>query len=276
MADYRAPAGRQAIQIARMTAPADGLSPELERQLARGGWMYEWQLTPTLSTQVLGPNLEPVHRTRAELIEPVARAALGAAGPGASALDLACNEGWFSHRLLAWGAERVLGIDIREDNVLRANLVRDHYGIARQRLSFLRADVLELDPAELGQFDLVLALGLIYHLERPLEAIRLARKLTRGVCVIESQLTRQERPVVHGYGVPNVYHQAPASFAALIEHDEGNPLASSGGVMSLIPNRAALESMPRWAGFDIVEFLHPQPQHDIQYVAGDRAMVVAR
>jgi SAM-dependent methyltransferase len=237
--------------------------------------MYEWQLTSTVATPLLGPNLASVHTTREQLIEPIARAALAAAGQHASALDLACNEGWFSHRLLDWGANRVVGIDVREDNIHRASLVRDHFGISARRLTFQAGDVLELDADVLGSFDVVLLLGLIYHLERPLEAVRVARRLTRSVCVIESQLTRQNRPVVRGDGVPNVYHQSPASFAAWVENEPENPLSSVGGVMSLVPNRAALEAMPRWAGFDEVELLSARPTHDLQYLAGDRAIVVA-
>jgi tRNA (mo5U34)-methyltransferase len=251
------------------------IAPELEREVREAGWMYEWRLTPSVGTRVFSPNLGPVHQTRMELIEPVIRRVLEAAGPNASAIDLACNEGWFSHRLLEWGADRVVGIDIREDNIRRATLVRDHFGIPSERLTFSRADALELDHCALGQFDVVLALGLIYHLERPLEAIRVCRRLTRGVCLIESQLTRQDRPIVRGDGVPNVYHRTAESFAAWVEGDEDNPLASSGGIMSLVPNRAALEAMPRWAGFGTVEPLSPQAHHDIQYVAGDRAVIAA-
>jgi hypothetical protein len=121
----------------------------------------------------------------------------------------------------------------------------------------------------------VLLLGVIYHLERPLEAIRLAHRLTRRVCVIESQLTRQDGPILHGYGTPNEYQAASVSFAALVEDDPDNALASINGVMSLIPNRSGLEAMPRWARFDNVEFLIPAPDHDLQFVVGDRAIVVA-
>ncbi len=257
--------------------PSDSarLAPELEHELRAGGWMYEWELAPGSVTPAIGANLRSVHETRRDLIEPVVRAALEAAGPNASAIDLACNEGWFSHRLLDWGAERVLGIDIRAENIRRATVLRDHFGIPPTRMTLAHDDVLKLDAAELGQFDVVLVLGLIYHLERPLEAIRVARHLTRGVCLIESQLTRQDRPIVRGDGVPNVYHQSAESFAAWVEDDDLNPRASAAGVMSLVPNRAALEAMPRWAGFGRTEYLNAQPDHDIQYVGGDRGVVAA-
>ncbi len=122
---------------------------------------------------------------------------------------------------------------------------------------------------------MVLLLGLIYHLERPLDAIRVARRATGRLCIIESQLTRQDRPIVRGDGKPNLYYQSPASFAAWVENEAESTLASLVGVMSLVPNRAALGLMPRWAGFDHVDFLVAQPHHDPQYIVGDRAIVAA-
>src|SRR5947209_7938441 len=190
----------------RATEPEPEPSPELLAELEAGGWMYEWELTPDLSTPPLGPNLASVHRTRCEMIEPVVRDALAAAGPQARALDLACNEGWFSHRLLEWGAAEVLGIDARQENIHRATLLRDHFRIGEPQLRLLTADVFDLDASNLGTFDVVLVLGLVYHLEQPLEAVRIARSLTRRLCVLESQLTRQNEPIVRGDGVPDLLH----------------------------------------------------------------------
>lgn len=259
-----------------MSISTNQVAAELAAEIERGDWMYEFQLTPTVSTEAIGANLRSIHDTRKEMIEPVVRGVLQAAGPDASALDLACSEGWFSHRLLEWGARRVVGIDIRATNIRRARLIRDHFQIPHDKLVLEQGDVLELDPSSLGQFDVVLVLGLIYHLERPLQALRLARALTRQACVIESQLTRQDRPIVRGDGVPGVYQQSAESFAAWVEDDPQNLRASAAGVMSLIPNRAALEALPRWAGFGSVEWLAPRAHHDIQYVAGDRGVVAAR
>jgi 2-polyprenyl-3-methyl-5-hydroxy-6-metoxy-1,4-benzoquinol methylase len=68
---------------------------------------------------ILTDELETVHSTRRELIEEPVRARLAEAGPGATALDLACNEGYFSQWLLEWGAARVVGIDIRDVHIRR-------------------------------------------------------------------------------------------------------------------------------------------------------------
>jgi SAM-dependent methyltransferase len=209
-------------------------------------------------------------------MERAVRDALAAAGPNATVVDLACNEGWFSQRALEWGADRVLGIDIRPQLIRRAELLRDHFSIAPERLELRCADVFDLDVSSLGQFDVVLCLGLVYHLEDPVGALRIAKALTRGLCVIESQLTRQADPITLGNGRSGQYEEAPASYAAIVEIDhESNPLASAGGVVSLIPNRLALAQAVEAAGFAELEFATPQQGHNHQYVVGDRAVLRA-
>lgn len=252
-------------------------SAELARELDRDPpWMYPWEIDGD-RVPLLNPELPSVHDTRARMIEPAVRSALAAAGPDASAIDLACSEGWFSQRLLEWGASRVVGVDIREVNVRRAELLRDHHAISAERLSFIRSDVLALDPDRLGRFDVVLLLGLVYHLENPVGAVRVARRLTGSLCVIESQLTRQIAPIQHGWGVTDVIVEAEPSFAGFVEPDtERNPIASAGRMISLIPNRVALEQMARVAGFEQVEFAAAAPGLNRQYVEGDRAIVLAR
>jgi tRNA (mo5U34)-methyltransferase len=253
---------------------------ELARELrSQPPWMYPWDLGLGRGPQVrlLHPELPSIHETRATLIEPAARAALAAAGPHATAIDLACSEGYFAHRVLEWGASRVVGIDLRPRNIRRAELVRDHLGIAAERLEFRCADVFALDPEELGTFDVVLVLGLIYHVEDPIGALRLARWLTGSLCVVESQLTRQTAPIEHGWGTTAGVQSADASFAVRFEDaGEANPTASAPGVLSLIPNRAALDLALRVAGFAEIQFLGASPPLNAQYVNGDRAVVLAR
>jgi tRNA (mo5U34)-methyltransferase len=241
--------------------------------------MYPWELTPGVTTPLVGPGLPAIHRTRRELIEPIARAALEQAGPNARAIDIACHEGWFAHRLLEWGAQQVVAVDIRDVNVRRARLLRDHFGLAPERLKVEQADVYGLRPDALGRFDVVLMLGLIYHLENPIGAIRAARALTRGVCLVETQLTRQQAPIRTGWGIPGEFTDEPAGWAARFEapeEQETQPLAAFGGVISLIPNRAAVEQAMAVAGFSAVEAVPAAAGHDPQYTTGDRGLFAGR
>jgi hypothetical protein len=255
----------------------EGLPAALATEIEEGlGWMYPWELKPGVATPILHPELPAIHRTRLRLIEDAVRTCLRAAGPHATVVDLACNEGWFAHRMIEWGASRVLGVDIRPRVIRRATLLRDHFGIGAERLELRCADVFDVRPSEVGTFDVVLCLGLVYHLEDPIGAIRRAAALASGLCVIESQLTRQAEAIVHGWGATGEYENAPASWAARMEADqESNMLASAGGVVSLIPNRAALTQAVTAAGLVEVEFPEPSPGDNMQYRQGDRAVLLA-
>ncbi len=252
---------------------------ELDELAASPTWMYEWDLGDGLRTAVKGPELMSVHETRASTMEPIVREALAASGPEATALDLACSEGWFAHRLLDWGARRVLGVDVRPENIGRAELVRDRLGIAADRLRFEVADVFDLRPERIGTFDAVLCLGLIYHLENPIGALRIARALTRGVCVVESQLVEPHEPLRHGWGTTDKLMTQEAAWAAYpepAERQESSPTAAHGGVVSLIPNRAALIQAMRASGFERIECPVVPPTLNPQYVEGHRLVVVGR
>jgi tRNA (mo5U34)-methyltransferase len=251
---------------------ADALRQELSTDPA---WMYRFSLSDGSATPLLHPELPSVHQTRAELMEPVVREALGRSGKEAAALDIACSEGWFAHRLLEWGAKQAHGVDVREVNIRRAELIRDHYGIEPDRLTFEVADALALGPETTGAFDVVLMVGLIYHLENPIGALRIARSLTRGACVVESQVTEQSSPIESGIGVTDQYEQLEASWGAKFEPAQGaHPIASHGGVISLVPNFAALMQAMEVAGFRGVRALDAPPGLNEQYVHGHRRMVV--
>ena len=143
------------------------LMDELEAEIAGQPWIYPWRLRDGRQVPLAVAELETLQRSVTGMMEPRVRAALDRAN--ASALDLACCEGWFSHRLLDWGASRVVGIEVRENNIRRAKLLREHFGIpdGKARIS-VQGDVLDIDPDALGTFDVVLVLGLIYHVENPM------------------------------------------------------------------------------------------------------------
>lgn len=258
-------------------------SDELLRQLASPPeWMYPWELAPGVIAPVHADHLTAIHETRLAMMEPAVREVLlsakggdEGAGAGGNVIDLACNEGWFSHRALDFGAAKVLGVDIREVNVERANLVADQLGLAGDHLEFRCADVFDLDPADVGTFDVVFLLGLIYHLEDPMGAIRKARSLCNRLCVIETQLTRYEDQIEWGRGAAHKAY-APASFAAFFEEDASeNPVASAPGILSLIPNRAAVEEMGKTAGFSLVEEVEPTATMQHQFIDRDRGLFLA-
>jgi tRNA (mo5U34)-methyltransferase len=262
------------LPVPRPAPPAAQTRADLQDELRHPTpWMYDWNLG-VLGRVDVGEALQSIHDTRLELLAPAVADVIEKVGPRATVLDLACCEGWFAHQMLELGADRVVGIDIREMNIRRATLVRDHLGIDPERMQFHRADIFALP--ELEPFDVVLMLGLVYHVENPVGAMRIARALTRELCVVESQLTEQRSPIMAGNG-SHTHFAREGSFAAWFEEDQAdNLLASHGGIMSLIPNEAALLAMGRVAGFTDVVSPKAAPHHNQQYVRRERAVMLAR
>lgn len=245
----------------------------------RGGpFLYDWRLPDGEVLPILHPDLALAQRTVRELIESDVRAALAAAGPDARALDMACNEGWWSHRLLEWGAARVLGVEARPETVERARELREAFGIVAAALDLRIGDATALDPGETGRFDVVLCLGLLYHLEDPIGALRRARALCRpgGLLVLETQTARLDEPIAHAWGsADEATETAAAGFAVRWEREAENPLASIDGIVSLIPNRAAVELALAAAGFGEVRFPKPAADHAAGFRSGDRLVALA-
>src|SRR5260370_16321995 len=54
------------------------------------------------------------------------------------------------------------------------------------RAKYERLDVYQLDPARHGMFDIVLCLGVLYHLKHPLLALEKICAVTRELCIMDS------------------------------------------------------------------------------------------
>jgi SAM-dependent methyltransferase len=104
----------------------------------------------------------------------VSQAALDVAGRPAeelSVLDLACGEGGFGIELAAQGAA-VTAFDARETEVAKTVFASD--ALASGRVQAFREDVRNLNADRYGRFDVVLCVGILYHLDAP-DCFQLAR-----------------------------------------------------------------------------------------------------
>lgn len=251
------------------------MTPEEKRLLANSGprWMYEFDLGDGIRTPLLDEELRSIHQTREQMILSGIREVFPDTLSGRKALDVACNEGYFSQMLYQLGAT-VRAIDIRPENIERASIVQSLCGIDTGRLVFEVEDFLENRDPE-GTYDLTLFLGLLYHLENPMGALRLLRKVTKTLCIIETQLTRFNTTVESGWGREGEKLRLSASLAIYEETDmEHNRLASYRS-LSFIPNIAAVRQMLGAAGFFKVAQVPAQPGMNPQYLTNDRGVFLA-
>jgi len=79
-------------------------------------------------------------------------------------LDLACLEGLYGLELAMQGAN-VVGIEGRESNLAKAQFTAEAWGL--ENIQFYCDDVRNLCSETYGEFDVVLCLGIFYHLDTP-------------------------------------------------------------------------------------------------------------
>ena len=83
---------------------------------------------------------------------------------GKKVLDLACLEGHYTIEPVLAGAEG-LGIEGREPNLVKARFAAETLGL--DRCHFVKDDVRNLSALKYGTFDIVIASGILYHLDTP-------------------------------------------------------------------------------------------------------------
>jgi tRNA (mo5U34)-methyltransferase len=177
---------------------------------------------------------------------------------GRTVLDIGCNAGFYSIEMKKRGAERVVGVDWDERYLAQARFAAEVSGFAGS-VEFRKLSV--YDVAALGeQFDLVIFMGVLYHLRHPLLALDLIHEhavRTNGLMLFQSMQrgsTEIERPP----------EDAPFQSTEMFDRP-GYPKLHfierkySGDITNWwVPNQACAEAMLRAAGFRIQA--HPEQE----------------
>jgi hypothetical protein len=236
---------------------------------AHDDWFYEFSFANGASSDLEDPFIVATHATRAELVFPVLDETFGTRWGDVRCLDMACNQGWFAMQTALRGAREVRGVDVRPEHIERARLVSELSDL--DNASFEEGDLFDLDPAREGTFELTLFLGILYHLENPVGALKKARSLTQELCVIETQVARPAPPMSYMWGPdPNV---RTGSAIAVGKVDELH--AAEGGAVVLVPTMEALYDLLYAVGFSNVRRAQPAPDAQPQYAQGERVVVFA-
>ncbi|HEX6650835.1 MAG TPA: TIGR04290 family methyltransferase [Pyrinomonadaceae bacterium] len=171
-----------------------------------------------------------------------------------SVLDVGCNAGFYSIQMKQRGADRVVAIDTDEKYLEQARFAAKVNGadIEFRELSVYRVGELK------EKFDLVLFMGVLYHLRHPLLALELLHEhVVNDLLVAQSML----RGSPENIEVPPDFHfweeetfdddRFPRMY--FIENRYANDPTNW-----WIPNRACFEAMLRSAGFAILD--HPEAE----------------
>jgi tRNA (mo5U34)-methyltransferase len=173
---------------------------------------------------------------------------------GKSVLDIGCNAGFYSIEMKKRGADRVLGIDFDETYLDQARFAAE---VNEMDIEFRKLSV--YDVGLLGEkFDVVIFMGVLYHLRHPLLALDLIREHVVNDLLVFQSMQRGSNDI---YPVEKDY---PFEEKEIFEHHDF-PCAyfienkySEDPTNWWIPNRSCAEAMLRSAGFKIIE--HPEDE----------------
>jgi tRNA (mo5U34)-methyltransferase len=173
---------------------------------------------------------------------------------GKSVLDIGCNGGFYSLEMKRRGAARVLGIDFDEDYLAQARFAA---GVVGLEIDFAKMSV--YDVGAIGEkFDLVVFMGVLYHLRHPLLALDLIHEHVAGDLMLFQSMQRgsqQVDPLAADYDFWQTEMFDSPGFPKL--HFIENRY-SDDPTNWWVPNRACTEAMLRSAGFEIVG--HPEEE----------------
>ncbi|MBC7166868.1 TIGR04290 family methyltransferase [Phenylobacterium sp.] len=173
---------------------------------------------------------------------------------GKSVLDIGCNAGFYSLEMKRRGADRVLGIDFDDRYLDQARLAAE---VADVEIEFRKLSVYDL--ARLGErFDLVIFMGVLYHLRHPLLALDLIHEHVADDLLVFQSMQRgsdQVEPVAADYDFFETDHFDRPGYPKMhfIEHQYAGDWTNWWA-----PNAACSEAMLRSAGFRIVD--HPEAE----------------
>ncbi len=183
----------------RAPGPSD---EEIRKEFARHQfWHYGYEFDGDLSfpTRHVNPGLDtddprrPLQRFRHFM--PYLIQAQGGTLKGKRVLDIACNSGFWSIQCGLLGAE-VIGFDARAELIEQANLLKRITGA--DGVEFKVLDFWRMSPGALGgEFDVVLNLGVLYHLPKPLEALELTRMMARKHILLDTATHPSEEFAIH-------------------------------------------------------------------------------
>jgi tRNA (mo5U34)-methyltransferase len=173
---------------------------------------------------------------------------------GKSVLDIGCNGGFYSIEMKRRGAARVLGIDFDADYLAQARFAADILGLD---IEFSKMSV--YDVGAIGErFDLVVFMGVLYHLRHPLLALDLIHEHVAGDLMLFQSMQRGSQNVDlletnYDFWQTELFDSPGYPKLHFIENRYADDPTNW-----WVPNRACTEAMLRSAGFEIVG--HPEDE----------------
>lgn len=245
-------------------SPFEDMSREdLEKDMVRRPtWRYHHNI-PVLEHPVNERTLHSAYARRVSTMFAMLDDAIERTGidiSKASICDLACAEGFVAGRLVDQGAKSVDCFELNREQIERLHLVnawKSRTGIAVHNLDFEAP----FWSRNLNKYDLVMCLGIVYHMENPLLFLRNVFEITGEYCIVESDTP----------GGPDVSALYP------VDQQATKKLGDVRYMLEMRPSIKALTDMLLCVGFSSVEHIRAPADAVCPYLAsGKKSILLAR
>jgi SAM-dependent methyltransferase len=194
-------------------------------------WNYSFQFGDGISTPLPDRGrINRIEQRRAYIFDRLLELT-GGSLRGRRVLDIGCNAGFWSLAAIEAGADFVLGVDFKQEYVDQASLVFEAKEVAPARYRFEQGDIFGQPIGD--RFDLVLCLGIMDHVDRPVELFELMVRTGAQVIVIDTEVSRAHSSV---FEVSRLY----------------DPRDAAGDGLVLVPSRSAVADLAGRHGLDTV------------------------
>jgi len=167
---------------------------------------------------------------------------------GKTVLDVGCNAGFYSLEMKRRGALHVLGIDEDEDYLAQARFAAEVSGM---QIEFRRMSV--YDVGALGaRYDLVIFMGVLYHLRHPLLALDLLAEHVVGDQLLFQSMLRGSLQVDQSNGDYDFAETGQFDHPSWPKLHFVERSYARDPTNWWIPNKACTEAMLRSSGFEIL------------------------
>jgi tRNA (mo5U34)-methyltransferase len=173
---------------------------------------------------------------------------------GCSVLDIGCNAGFYAMQMKRRGAKRVVGIDTVDEYLAQARFAA---GVNGLEIEFRKLSVYDVGALR-ERFDLVMFMGVLYHLRHPLLALDLVHEHAASDLLLFQSMQRgsdEVEALETNYDFWNVDLFDRPAFPRLhfVERRYADDPTNW-----WIPNRACVEAILRSSGFQMID--HPESE----------------
>jgi SAM-dependent methyltransferase len=174
----------------------DGVEWDGERIGAVRDLFGHWDHNIALGHGVYTARCEEPFPAHEEIMD-VVNQALSGEFEGKRVLDIGCLEGYFAAECALHGAD-VVGVEGKLINVRKCEFVKSVLGI--DGFQVVQEDARAVTRDRYGTFDVVLALGLLYHLDDPFTFLEHVAELCEGFALIDTHVALERLPDSIGDG----------------------------------------------------------------------------